>query len=62
MQLGAKLLREGNAPVAAIALETGYDSEAAFCRAFKRLTGQPPAAWRRANRAGNAAATGRSRH
>ncbi len=48
MQLAARLLREGQAPVAAIAQEVGYDSEAAFCRAFKRSAGQPPAAWRRA--------------
>ncbi|MBL8448887.1 MAG: AraC family transcriptional regulator [Dechloromonas sp.] len=61
MQLGAKLLREGNAPVAAIALETGYDSEAAFCRAFKRLTGQPPATWRRMNREGKAATQAQAR-
>ena len=47
MQVAAKLLREGRAPVASIALEVGYDSEAAFARAFKRLTGSPPAAWRR---------------
>ena len=33
--------------VASIALETGYDSEAAFSRAFKRLVGVPPATWRR---------------
>jgi len=51
MQLGAGLLREGNATVATIAQEVGYDSEAAFARAFKRLVGQPPAAWRRAQRA-----------
>jgi AraC-like DNA-binding protein len=51
MQLGAGLLREGTATVAAIAQEVGYDSEAAFARAFKRLVGQPPAAWRRAQRA-----------
>ena len=44
MQLAAKLLRESQMTVAAIALEVGYDSEAAFSRAFKRLTGQPPAA------------------
>jgi AraC-like DNA-binding protein len=50
MQLGANLLRDGNTTVAAIAQETGYDSEAAFSRAFKRLSGQPPAAWRRAQR------------
>jgi len=51
MQCGARLLREGNATVATIAQEVGYDSEAAFARAFKRLVGQPPATWRRAQRA-----------
>lgn len=50
MQCGARLLREGNASVATVALEVGYDSEAAFARAFKRATGLPPAAWRRAQR------------
>jgi AraC-like DNA-binding protein len=50
MQLGAGLLRHGDAKVAAIAQEVGYDSEAAFARAFKRLVGQPPAAWRRQQR------------
>jgi AraC-like DNA-binding protein len=49
MQLAANLLRERQAPVASIALEVGYDSEAAFSRAFKRATGKPPAAWRRAH-------------
>ena len=47
MQLGAGLLRQGQAKVASIAQEVGYESEAAFTRAFKRLMGQPPAAWRR---------------
>jgi AraC-like DNA-binding protein len=47
MQVAARLLREGRAPVASVALEVGYDSEAAFARAFKRITGTPPAAWRR---------------
>src|SRR5512135_282276 len=50
MQRGAALLRAGDATVATIAQEVGYDSEAAFARAFKRLVGQPPAAWRRAQR------------
>lgn len=50
MQCGARLLREGNATVATIAQEVGYDSEAAFARAFKRLVGRPPAAWRRDQR------------
>jgi AraC-like DNA-binding protein len=48
MQLGAGLLRRGQTKVAAVAQEVGYDSEAAFARAFKRLVGQPPASWRRA--------------
>ena len=52
MQLGAGMLRHGDAKVAAVAQEVGYESEAAFARAFKRLVGQPPAAWRRAQRAG----------
>jgi AraC-like DNA-binding protein len=47
MQLGAGLLRSGHATVATIAQEVGYESEAAFARAFKRATGLPPAAWRR---------------
>lgn len=48
MQLGARLLRESSRIVADIALEVGYDSEAAFARAFKRMVSMPPAAWRRA--------------
>jgi AraC-like DNA-binding protein len=47
MQLASRLLRDTRATVGAIALEVGYDSEAAFARAFKRATGTPPAAWRR---------------
>jgi AraC-like DNA-binding protein len=50
MQAGARLLREGRATVATIAQEVGYESEAAFARAFKRLVGLPPAAWRRSQR------------
>ncbi|HEY6824872.1 MAG TPA: AraC family transcriptional regulator [Steroidobacteraceae bacterium] len=52
MQLGARLLRESTRLVAEIALEVGYDSEAAFARAFKRMVGMPPAAWRRAQARG----------
>ena len=48
MQLAAGRLVAGHAKVAAIADEVGYDSEAAFSRAFKRLMGVSPAAWRRA--------------
>ena len=47
MQLGAALLRNTTTPVSRVAEEVGYDSAAAFARAFKRLVGKPPAAWRR---------------
>jgi AraC-like DNA-binding protein len=47
MQLAAGRLASGTAKVAAIAEEVGYESEAAFSRAFKRLMGVSPAAWRR---------------
>jgi AraC-like DNA-binding protein len=48
MQLAAVRLATGTAKVAAIAEEVGYDSEPAFSRAFKRLMGLSPGAWRRA--------------
>jgi AraC-like DNA-binding protein len=46
MQMAARLLTDGSAKVGAIALEVGYDSEAAFSRAFKKVAGLSPAAWR----------------
>jgi AraC-like DNA-binding protein len=49
MQLASRLLLEGRSTVATVAIDVGYDSEAAFARAFKRLVGMPPAAWRRAH-------------
>ncbi|HET7042459.1 MAG TPA: AraC family transcriptional regulator, partial [Gemmatimonadales bacterium] len=50
MQVAANLLTSGNAKVAAIASEVGYDSEAAFSRAFKKATGSSPGAWREQRR------------
>lgn len=47
MQVAAGLLASGSDTVARVAAEVGYDSEAAFNRAFKKLVGTPPAAWRR---------------
>lgn len=47
MQVASQLLLQSTQSVASIAGETGYDSEAAFSRAFKRLVGVPPATWRR---------------
>ena len=52
MQAAARLLLETRSTVASIAVEVGYDSEAAFARAFKRRVGKPPAAWRRERDAG----------
>ncbi|HSM95495.1 MAG TPA: AraC family transcriptional regulator [Rhizomicrobium sp.] len=47
MQIAAGLLSGGNANIASIAAETGYSSEAAFSRAFKRLVGVSPSEHRR---------------
>jgi AraC-like DNA-binding protein len=46
MQLASRLLLDGR-PVAQAADAVGYESEAAFSRAFKKLVGQAPATWRR---------------
>jgi AraC-like DNA-binding protein len=50
MQIAAQKLRETNASLAQIADMVGYDSEAAFSRAFKKVFGTAPATWRRSNR------------
>jgi AraC-like DNA-binding protein len=42
-------LREGNATIGEIALRLGYQSEAAFSRAFKRFMGLSPGAVRRSS-------------
>ncbi|WP_051409779.1 MULTISPECIES: AraC family transcriptional regulator [unclassified Mesorhizobium] len=46
MQIASELLSTGNSNVANIAAEIGYESEAAFSRAFKKMIGVPPSAWR----------------
>jgi AraC-like DNA-binding protein len=47
MQLATRLLEQPGAGLAQIANEVGYESEAAFNRAFKKCVGVPPGAWRR---------------
>jgi AraC-like DNA-binding protein len=46
MQLAAGLLRDSGAKVAAVAADVGYESEAAFSRAFKKVAGCRPSEWR----------------
>jgi AraC-like DNA-binding protein/alpha-D-ribose 1-methylphosphonate 5-triphosphate synthase subunit PhnG len=48
LALAAQMLRAGRETIARIAARSGYESEAAFSRAFKREFGAPPASWRRA--------------
>jgi AraC-like DNA-binding protein len=57
MQVAANLLTQGSAKVSSIARDVGYDSEAAFSRAFKKATGSAPGGWRSARR-GTAGTTG----
>jgi AraC family transcriptional regulator, alkane utilization regulator len=47
MQLAKEMMRDGVRSIQDVATRVGYDSEAAFNRAFKRATGLPPAAWRK---------------
>ena len=47
MQLAAQILRDRSASVADAAAGVGYGSEAAFRRAFQKLVGSSPAAWRK---------------
>ena len=47
MQVASQRLLESTQNIASIALDIGYESEAAFSRAFRRLVGVPPATWRR---------------
>lgn len=47
IQLAKQMLREGQRNIQQVASKVGYESEAAFNRAFKRATGIPPATWRK---------------
>jgi AraC-like DNA-binding protein len=47
MHVAAQHLREGRGSVAQVGFAIGYESEAAFSRAFKRQFGASPGIWRR---------------
>jgi len=51
IQLASRLLRQTHEKVSTVALQVGYESEAAFSRAFGTLVGVSPAAWRRSRNA-----------
>jgi len=58
MQIASELLSTGNSNVASIAADIGYESEAAFSRAFKKMIGVPPSAWRLGIRATSGSGSG----
>jgi transcriptional regulator GlxA family with amidase domain len=47
MTTAARMLRESDASLAAVAARTGYGSEFTFAKAFKREFGQAPGGYRR---------------
>ena len=47
LETAARRLRETQTPIAVVAYDVGYESEAAFSRAFKRQFGAAPGAWRK---------------
>jgi AraC-like DNA-binding protein len=52
MQVASELLTSGKTNLAGIAADVGYESEASFSRAFKKMVGVPPSTWRRQERLG----------
>jgi AraC family transcriptional regulator, alkane utilization regulator len=62
MQKAAGLLREGRATLAEIADRVGYESEAAFSKAFKRWLGSSPGAYRKAARSKEVGGEGDASH
>ncbi|WP_157001019.1 AraC family transcriptional regulator [Agromyces laixinhei] len=54
MERAERMLRAG-IPVAGIAYQLGYESEAGFSRAFRRHSGFAPSLWRRSDELGSAA-------
>ena len=46
MQLASRLLVEDGAKIVSVAAAVGFESEAAFSRAFKKCVGLPPDEWR----------------
>ena len=49
MQMAARRLTDPGVSIASVAYEVGYESEAAFSRAFKKLVGRSPGQWRKSS-------------
>ncbi|WP_405013007.1 AraC family transcriptional regulator [Kitasatospora sp. NBC_01539] len=60
LTLAGRLLREGDEPLRAVARRTGYATEFALARAFKREYGTAPGRYRTERRAASAAAAARA--
>ena len=56
MQLAARRLERPGVSIAQAGTEVGYESEAAFNRAFKKFVGMPPGTWRKGRAHGDTAA------
>lgn len=46
-----QMMTDSRTPLVDVALQVGFQSQAHFTTVFKRVTGQPPNAWRRSRRA-----------
>jgi transcriptional regulator GlxA family with amidase domain len=49
VELARRLMRTTQAPLSEVALECGWQDQSSFCRTFRRIAGESPNAWRRAN-------------
>lgn len=49
MEMAERLLRTSRATVAEISMETGFSSEAYFCKVFRQIRGRTPGQYRREN-------------
>jgi AraC-like DNA-binding protein len=60
LQLAARALERTSRGVAEIAADIGYESEAAFNRAFKREFGRPPGRYRADHKSSSSKKTGQA--
>jgi len=51
LHVASSLLRDGERKLSEVAEAVGYESEAAFSKAFRKTFGMPPGSWRRGNEA-----------